>query len=109
MANNTINILGINTDGTLNIVPPNEITVKPGDTVTWIINPNSGVASITGITDNSTINVFSIGPAQMPNSLNWQGTISSDITQPTFEYYTIAFTTSSGENKRFDPKISVNP
>jgi hypothetical protein len=110
MPNRPITIQSINPDGSLNLSDNGNTVASPGDTITWIIGNNSGVASITGIVDNSNIDVFNPDPAPVGNSSNWQGTIRSDITQQVSEDYTINYTTdSSTEEQRYDPRIQVNP
>ena len=62
MANRPINIEGIDpSSGQLILSDNGNTNVDPGDTVTWNILNNSGVASITNIVDNSTTDLFSIG------------------------------------------------
>ncbi|HEX5652172.1 MAG TPA: hypothetical protein VFX58_03805 [Chitinophagaceae bacterium] len=112
MANRPITITGINPADNSLILSDNGTTVaNPGDTVTWLIGQNSGVASITGITDNSTpTDVFNPDPAPVASSSNWQGTINPGINAATEEYYTINYTKTSTEGSfKFDPKIQVNP
>lgn len=108
----TIRILGINTS----VSPPtlilsdNGVTVASrGDTVQWIIGPNSGVRSITGVQDNSSVDIFSPDPGPVGGSSNWRGQINSSLPIPSEETYTINFLPVSGnEEYSFDPKIQVN-
>jgi hypothetical protein len=109
MANHTITIEGINSDGTLKLSDGGVTTASPGDTVTWVIGNNSGLASITGIIDDSTINVFSQDPVPV-SSTSWQGTVnptpppSSETESYTINYLKI------GDSKiySYDPDIDVN-
>lgn len=108
MANFSIRITGI-VNGVLQLSDNGSTSVNPGDTVTWSIAPNSGVASITGIVDNSTIDIFNPDPAAQPNG-SWMGTVSPSIARGSEEYYTINYTiNSSKEVRSFDPKIRINP
>jgi len=112
MANRPINIEGIDpTTGQLILSDHGNTSVDPGDTVTWNILNNSGVASITQIVDDSNIDLFSSDPApQNSNSgASWQGTISSTATHGAQETYHINYTTTSGRTCSHDPRISVNP
>jgi hypothetical protein len=109
MANRPITITGINQDNTLQLSDNGITTVNPGDDVTWMIGPNSGVASITAITDNSLpTDLFNPDPAPVANSTNWKGTINSNAARGAEEYYTIGYTKTSGESHQFDPKIQIN-
>lgn len=108
MANRPITIEGIDTDGKLILSDRGNTVVDPGDTVTWIIGPSSGVNEITGIINNSEINIFSEGPARVGNSKNWRGTVNPNIPRGSEEDYDIAYTkTGSNRAQLFDPKISV--
>jgi len=110
MANRPITITGIDPSTNQLILSDNGNTVASrSDTITWSIGNNSGVASITGIVDNSAIDIFSPDPAVQPNSSSWQGTVNPNLTIPSEEYYTINYT-KSGTNEAcsFDPKIQVN-
>lgn len=112
MANRPINITGIDpSTGQLILSDNGQTNVDPGDTVTWNIMNNSGVASITSIVDDTTTNLFSTQPtAQNSNAgSSWQGTISSSAQRNAEEDYTINYTTDAGETCRHDPKIIVNP
>ena len=110
MANRPITIQGINpSDGPLILSDNGSTNVDPGDTVTWNIGPNSGVASITGIVDNSVIDIFSPDPAVEPNSSSWQGTVNPNIALGSQETYTINYTADGDrEPRRYDPIIRVN-
>lgn len=110
MANHTITILGINKDGSLNLSDGGTTTALPGDTITWVIGDGSGVASITGIVDNSQIDVFSPDPAPV-SPTSWKGTINpTQIPAAETEMYTINYT-KVGSAKVFamDPEIEVKP
>ena len=123
MANHNITIESINADGTLQLSDRGlgYTAGKGTDTITWIIGPQSGVASITGIQDNSTIDVFDPDPRPFPldpptnPASNWRGTIRSGLSIPNppnyvEENYTILFTrTVGGKVERHDPIIRVNP
>ena len=110
MANRPITIQGINpSDNSLILSDNGNTTANRSDTITWSIGNNSGVASITGIVDNSTVDIFSPDPAVQPNSTSWQGTVNPNLAVPSEEYYTINYTKTGGnEIFRFDPKIQVN-
>lgn len=110
MANWTITILGINSDNTLKLSDGGSTTTSAGDTVAWVIGENSGVASITGIIDVSTIDVFSPDPVPV-SSTSWQGTINP--TPPPrleTETYSINYL-KIGDSKIYtsDPEIQVKP
>src|SRR5687767_10980754 len=113
MATRHITIIGINPDDTLVLEgTDNERTmVDPGDTLLWDIAPNSGVASITNIVDNSEpTDLFSTDPAPLGGSTSWKGVIKSTIAPGSSESYTITGTRSNGGgNFSFDPIIQVNP
>lgn len=108
MPNRPITIEGIDPNGGLILSDRGKTEVDPGDTVTWIISPRSGVKEITGIINNSEINIFSQGPSRVGNSNNWRGTVNPNIPRGSEEDYDIAFTkTGSSTPRMFDPKISV--
>jgi hypothetical protein len=107
MANHPITITGI-ADNKLVLSDNGHTFVNPGDTVTWIVGNNSGVSSITAITDNVTVDVFSPDPSKVGNSNNWQGTVNPNIAKGSVETYTIGYTTGN-QSCSFDPKIEVNP
>ena len=71
MANRPITITGI-ANGELVLSDNGNTFVNAWDTVTWKIGTDSGVASITGILDDSTIDVFSPDPTQKQNSSSWE-------------------------------------
>ena len=110
MANRPIHIQGINADGTLKLSDNGNTIANRGDTVQWIIDNNSGVATIQAVVDTSTVDVFSPDPAKMPgNSQNWQGTINPNLTPlPQDESYCIQYTIP-GSDVIFphDPRIQV--
>lgn len=110
--NHTITITnGDPVTGILTLSDHGQTDVDPSDTVTWIIGQNSGVGSITAISDdpNST-DVFNPDPALVGGSTNWKGTINPSIAKGTIEDYTICWKTSSGTTPPcYDPKIAVNP
>jgi hypothetical protein len=109
MANRPITIQGINPDNTLILSDNGNTVASRGDTITWNIGNNSGVTSITGIIDNSAVDIFSPDPSLQPNSSSWQGTVNPNLAIPTEEDYTIAFTrTGENETLKYDPKIQVN-
>jgi plastocyanin len=108
MPNRPITIEGIDSNGGLILSDRGKTEVDPGDTVTWIIHPRSGVNEITGIINNSEINIFSEGPSRVGNSKNWRGTVDPNIPRGSEEDYDIAYTkTGSTGSQMFDPKISV--
>lgn len=107
-----VTILGILPGGNLNL-DPETINVNRGDTVTWIIGPNSQVQSITSINPVAgapgSIDVFVPGdPKQLGSSSNWRGTVSTDIAAGSKEIYTIQYTRSNGAQGKADPIIQVN-
>jgi hypothetical protein len=114
MANRPITIVGSNTStGALTLSDQGKTNVDPGDTVTWLIGQNSGVQSVTAVTDypNST-DVFNPDPAKMGsgNSANWQGTVNPNIAKGSEETYYIQWTAENGGGSfTYDPKIQVNP
>jgi hypothetical protein len=108
MKNHTITIKKIFPNGSLDLSDQGKTEVDPGDTVTWIIHPQSGVNEITGIINNSEINIFSEGPSRVGNSKNWRGTVDPDVRRGSEEDYDIAYTKNGSSTSRmFDPKISV--
>ncbi len=97
--------------GILTLTDRGQTDVDPGDTVTWLIGNNSGVGSITAISDdpNST-DVFNPDPAVVGGSTNWKGTINPNIAKGSYEDYTICWKTPSGAIPPcYDPRIQVNP
>ncbi|WP_373520671.1 hypothetical protein [Aquiflexum sp.] len=108
MPNRPITIEGIDSNGGLILSDRGNTEVDPGDTVTWIISPRSGVKEITGIINNSDINIFSEGPSRVGNSNNWKGTVDPNVPRGSEEDYDIAYVKNgSSSNRMFDPKISV--
>ena len=111
MANRPITITGINpADHSLILSDHGSTNVDPGDTVTWLIAQNSGVGSITSITDNNgATDVFNPDPAPIGGSSNWRGTVNPNIARGSTETYTIWWLPSVGNQLyRFDPVIQVN-
>lgn len=111
MANRPITIQGINSDGTLILSDNGNTVASRGDTVTWIIGNNSGVASISSIHDTSLVDVFNPEPTKMPgNSTSWQGTIRSDLSPlPQSESYCIYYKKLNDPTVyNHDPVIQVN-
>jgi hypothetical protein len=109
--NHPIAILGIAPDNSLILSDKGQTNVDPGDTVTWLLGPNSGVESITAITkkEDST-NVFKPEPAPVGGSKNWAGTVDPFVPKGSEELYNILWK-ADGEDviNIFDPKIQVNP
>ena len=110
MANRPITILAINPDNSLELSDRGRTEANSGDTVTWIIGPNSGVASITSIAEKpGSPDVFNPDPAPLGGSSNWQGTIRQ-VSESTEEEYNISYTKESGGGVfTFDPVIRANP
>ena len=99
MANRPITILGINADNSLDLSDHGKTIANPGDTVTWHVGHNSGVASITSIVNKaSSPNVFNPLPAPLAGSSNWQGTIDPSITSVMEEDYSIGYTKNYLQN-----------
>ena len=112
MAVRPIHIQSINADGTLQLSDNGNTTANLGDTIQWIIDNNSGVATISSIHDTSSVDVFNPDPArQQGNSQNWQGTINPGLSPlPQEESYCIYYTKPGSSIVYFqDPKIIVNP
>lgn len=96
-----------------------EANADPGDQVTWIIGPNSGVAAITAITHKPTSPDLFLGgsePAQLPGSTSWEGTLNPNAARGAIEDYSITWTSVGGgwhgQNVGgiiTDPKIRINP
>ncbi len=108
MPNRPIKIEGIDSNDGLILSDRGKTEVDPGDTVTWIISPRSGVKEITGIINNSEINIFSEGPSRVGNSNIWRGTVDPNVRRGSEEDYDIAYTKNGfTSNRMFDPKISV--
>ncbi len=110
MASLAITIIGIKGKNKLVLSDGGITTANPGDTITWIINGNSGVASITGIIDDSQNDLFKPNPAPL-SAASWQGKINTArIAKEKKEIYTIQFL-KIGDPKiySFDPEIEVKP
>ncbi len=111
MANRPIHIQGINEDGSLQLSDNGNTTANTNDTVQWIIDNGSGVASISSIHDTSSVDVFNPDPAKMQgNTTTWQGTINPDLNNfPVVENYCIYYT-KPGSTLVYthDPRIQVN-
>lgn len=110
MATITIEILGINPDGTLKLPDNGNTVAKPEDVIQWTIGPNSGVSSIVNIIDTSIVDVFNPDPKKLQNnSPVWSGTINKKITTHCHESYSINYTKIGGtEIYNSDPKIQIN-
>jgi len=101
---------------TLELSDKGTTNADPGDQVTWVIAPGSGVAAITAIIDyKTTPDVFSPDPKLVSGTTNWEGTIKSDIPFGTEEDYSITWTAVGGgwhgQNLGgivTDPKIKIN-
>lgn len=110
MAVRPIHIQGINPDNTLILSDNGNTTASRGDTIQWIIDNNSGVASISSIHDTSSNDIFNPDPVrQSGNSTMWQGTINPNLPIPAEENYCIYYTKPGSPTVYTqDPKISVN-
>lgn len=111
-ADRPITILGNLADDRLDL-DHEKLDVNRGDTVTWIIGPNSQVQSITAINPNTgepgSIDVFVPGdPKPLGSSSNWRGTVSAGIPAGSKEIYTIQYTRANGMQGKADPIIQVN-
>lgn len=85
-----------------------------GHVITWEIQPNSGVGSLTGFAQknvNGNTNVFSSYPAQQANSSNWQGTVDANLNSANSytDSYEINWKDAQGNSYTYDPMIIVNP
>lgn len=110
--NHPITIIGIAEDGKLVLSDRGQTITKPGDRVTWLIGPQSGVAEIRAIVNLSKpTDVFDKHdpPAPLGNSTSWRGTIRQDILELTEEEYCIHYIKTDGSFSDHDPKIIVNP
>ena len=93
--------------------PASTIRANRGETITWQIDGNSGVSAITAIdkkdqTGNE--NIFSVMPASLGNSKNWQGKISKDTTADQEIYFIKWLDTRNPANSHtYDPLIQLNP
>lgn len=105
-----IHIEGINSDGTLALSDSGKTKAHRGDTIEWIIDKGSGVASISAIMDTSEADVFKPNPKRSKvGSKNWQGRINPKLHPiPQEEIYSIFYTKNGGtELFADDPKIQV--
>jgi hypothetical protein len=110
MANHIITITGIESNDDLILSDDGLTTTQAGDTVTWLINGNSGVASVTAITEIEGVDVFDPNPVPL-NSSCWEGSINPvPPTSQITEVYTINYL-KVGDATIYtsDPKIQVNP
>ncbi len=113
MATININITGIDAQDNLilrldNGTDASDITASRGDYIQWLIESNSGVATISSIHDTST-NIFSTGPSKETSSQNWEGRIDPNLSGlPKTETYCIYYTkTGSRVVYNHDPRIQV--
>lgn len=80
MAVRPIHITGIDANGCLILSDHGHTIANRGDTIQWIIDNNSGVATISSIHDTSSVDVFLPDPTRQPgNSQNWRGTINPNL------------------------------
>lgn len=112
--NHDIKIIGIKGSGPDLIISPEETIAKPGDTITWIIEPGSGVATIQDISpsDGKTPPLFSPRPTPLPTSTRCKAGVNGAIKPPSTREYSITYTTvfqpTVPVKVVFDPKIQVN-
>ncbi len=115
-----ITITGSNpATGALTLSDQGTTNAHQGDQVTWVIGPNSGVASIDNIVEKpGSADVFSPDPVKLPGgSTNWQGTVNPNVPIDTVERYSIVWTVANsgwlnnggGAQKTFDPIIQIKP
>ncbi|MDP3313320.1 hypothetical protein [Lutibacter sp.] len=106
-----------NPDGTLTLSDKDDTNGISGDQITWVIAPNSGVASITKIHEKDDSNNVFIGEPSLQPDGSWMGTLIN-VEVVTIEKYYINWTTAGGgwlgqDGKglpmTYDPKITVNP
>lgn len=103
-----ITIEGIESRGKLKLSDKGITKVKPGDLVIWDIDPGQGIVKVNNIQkDETSTNVFSMGPLKIKNSTAWLGVINPNIGIGE-EDYTIEYT-AKDKDFSFDPKIQVNP
>ena len=104
----TINITGSDTSTGNLTLSDNNPTVSQNETVTWVIQGNSGVSAITGIHEKvGSQDVFNGEPGPVGGgSKNYSGTISSSATGE--ETYYINWTDDDGNPHQYDPKITVS-
>lgn len=110
MANRIITITGIESNDDLILSDGGMTTANAGDSIAWIIDGNSGVASITAITEIAGVDVFSPDPTPL-SSISWGGLINPiPPTSQKTETYTINYL-KIGDATIYtsDPKIQVNP
>jgi len=108
MAIHEIHIQRIKRDGSLKL-SHETLKAKPGDTVKWIIDKDSGVAAITSILDISFDDVFCPDPKRDNKSKSWVGLINPYLSVPQDENYCIYYTKLGGtEVYADDPKIQVD-
>jgi hypothetical protein len=108
MANHLITITGIEENNDLILSDDGETIASPGDTITWIIAGNSGVASITAITEVEGQDVFNPDPVPV-NSTIWEGLVKPVLVE-TIETYNINYL-KVGDATIYvsDPKVKINP
>lgn len=108
MPNHPITIKRVIAPNKLELTNHGNARTKPGDTVTWIVLPVSGVTITSILPKPGNPNVFNPVPAPLGGSPNWQGTIAATIDCEIEEDYLINYTTQGGSYTH-DPKIYVNP
>jgi hypothetical protein len=109
MASLAIIIKGIDKKGRLILSDKGKTVASPGDTITWIVNGDSGVAAITAIIDDSKNDVFHPDPVPTGAS-SWQGTINKKPGKEKKEIYTINYLKIGDATiHRHDPEIQVKP
>lgn len=110
MQNHPIRIKGIVNGNDLDLSDKGKTIARSGESITWIIEPGSGVESIEGIiTKTGSVNVFSSGPCRVGSSNNWKGTIMQ-VQKMTEEEYTIEYKKVNDNTVySFDPVIQANP
>ena len=103
----TINISGSDTSNGNLTLSNNNPTVSRNETVTWVIQGNSGVSEITQIHEKvGSGNVFVGEPGPVAGSTNYSGVIASGATGE--ETYYIKWKDASGNEYTYDPKITVS-
>jgi hypothetical protein len=108
MGNHNIVITGIE-NGHLLLSPKGTVYVNPMDTVSWVIEQESGIGLINVIDNSNSANVFDPDPSPLGSPTIWQGTINPHISTPAEETYSIFWSINGGDPQRHDPKIQVNP
>jgi hypothetical protein len=107
MADHEIKILKGDTSTGKLTLRPSYTQVMPGDNVTWVIDPVSGVDSIHSIKKKSgSPNIFSHGPHSRTN--DWYAVVKRLILRKTEYKYSIFWKADEGTYE-YDPLISVNP